>query len=81
MSTSILTSKGQTTIPIDIRSYLGLHPGDRIEFFIDDEGRVVIASLTTDVTALKGMLPKPTKKISIEDMNKIIAKRGANDRD
>ena len=77
MTTSTLTSKGQTTIPIDIRSYLGIHPGDRIEYFIDDEGKVVISPLSMDVTQLKGMLPKSKKKITIEEMNKVIAKRGA----
>lgn len=77
MTTSKITSKGQTTIPLEIRSYLGLHSGDRLEFLIDEEGRVVIAPLTSDVTELKGMLPKPKKKVSIEDMNWAIKKRGA----
>ncbi len=78
MSIATLTSKGQTTIPHEIRSYLGLHTGDKIEFVIEDDGKVVLTPLTVDVTKLKGMLPKPKKKISIEQMNKIIAKRGGH---
>jgi AbrB family looped-hinge helix DNA binding protein len=39
MSSSILSSKGQTTIPKDIRKWLNLHPGDRLEFVIDEDGR------------------------------------------
>jgi AbrB family looped-hinge helix DNA binding protein len=30
-----LTSKGQVTIPIDIRYFLGLQPGDEVEFVIE----------------------------------------------
>ena len=77
MATSILTSKGQTTIPLQIRSYLGIHTGDKLEFLIDKEGRVIVAPLTADVSELKNLLPKPKKKVSIEDMNKAITKRGA----
>jgi len=77
MSTSTLTQKGQTTIPQNIRVYLGLHTGDKLEFFIDQDGRVVVAPLTEKVTALKGLLPKPKKKVSVQKMNEAIAKRGA----
>lgn len=34
MSTATLTSKGQTTVPKEIREHLRLHAGDRIEFVI-----------------------------------------------
>ena len=44
MSTSTLTSKGQTTIPKDVRKRLNLHPGDRMEFVIDEDGRVLVLS-------------------------------------
>jgi len=48
MSTSKLTSKGQMTIPKDIRTRLTLHPGDRLECVIDEDSRVLVlpASLT-----------------------------------
>jgi hypothetical protein len=32
------------------------------------------------ITELKGMFGKPSKKVSIDDMNKAIAKRGASAR-
>ncbi len=78
MSIATLTSKGQTTIPQDIRAYLGLHTGDRLEFLIAEEGEVIIKPLTTDVTELKGLLPKPKKIVSIEQMNQAITKRGGS---
>jgi antitoxin PrlF len=45
MSISTLTSKGQTTIPKDIRKRLNLQPGDRLEFVIDEDGRVLVLSV------------------------------------
>ncbi len=77
MSTATITSKGQTTIPHQIRDYLGLHTGDKLEFSIEENGKVVLRPLTRDVSALKGLLPKPKKKVTIEQMNEAIAKGGA----
>ena len=37
-----LTVKGQVTIPKHIRDAVGLTPGTRVEFVIDDRGNVVI---------------------------------------
>jgi len=34
-----ITSKGQLTIPIDVREQLGLHPGDEVEVVVDLETR------------------------------------------
>jgi AbrB family looped-hinge helix DNA binding protein len=78
MAIVTLTSKGQTTIPRSIRQYLGLHTGDKIEFLIEESGRVILTPLTTDVREVKSMLPKSKKSVSIKQMNKVIAKRGAN---
>ncbi|OGT55511.1 MAG: AbrB family transcriptional regulator [Gammaproteobacteria bacterium RIFCSPHIGHO2_12_FULL_42_10] len=76
MSIATLTQKGQTTIPIQIRTYLDIHPGDKLEFFIDNDGRVVVSPLTVEVTQLKGLLLKPKKIISIEKMNQAIKTSG-----
>ena len=42
MSISTLTRKGQTTIPINVRNHLKLRPGDKIEFVIERDGRVLV---------------------------------------
>ena len=76
MSTSILTSKGQTTIPKDIRKRLNLHPGDRPEFVIDEEGRVLVLPASIDASELAGMLKSPAWPVGVEDMNRAIRKRG-----
>jgi antitoxin PrlF len=37
-----VTSKGQVTIPIEVRNALGLHEGDTVRFEVDDSGRAVL---------------------------------------
>jgi AbrB family looped-hinge helix DNA binding protein len=76
MSTSTLTSKGQTTIPKDVRKRLNLHPGDRLEFVIDEDGRVLLLPATLDVSELAGMLKRPAKPVTVAEMNQVIRKRG-----
>ncbi|WP_137814552.1 AbrB/MazE/SpoVT family DNA-binding domain-containing protein [Gandjariella thermophila] len=39
-----LTSKGQVTIPLDVRRRLDLHPGDEVEFVVTDDGVRVVKS-------------------------------------
>ena len=48
--------------------------------FIKNMGHFEMIANNSDVTELKGMFGKPTKKISIDDMNKAIAQRGADAR-
>ncbi len=42
METSVITTKGQATIPAPIRRQLKVKPGDQIAFEIDAAGNVVI---------------------------------------
>ena len=80
MSISTLTSKGQTTIPKRVREHLKIGPGDKLDFVIESEGRVVIKPAKLDVRELKGLLKRHDGKVlSIEDMNAAIA-RGASGR-
>ena len=76
MTTATLTSKGQVTIPADVRQRLGLESGDRIEF-IEMDGGYAIKPAIDDVRSLKGLLRKPAKPVSIDDMNAAIRARGA----
>ncbi len=67
-----LTSKGQITLPKDLREKLKLSAGDRVEFFIDDEQSARLVVKHVPVTMLKGMLPRPSQPVSIEDMDKAV---------
>lgn len=77
MTTATLTSKGQITIPATVREALGVDTGDRVEFVEIAPGRYEFIAATRSVTALKGMFGKPRKSVSIEEMNAVIARRGA----
>ena len=77
MTTATLTSKGQITIPIDVRNDLQVDAGDRVEFVHIGPGRYEFVAATREVTALKGMFGPAKKTVSIEDMNATIARRGA----
>ena len=77
MSTSTLTSKGQVTIPSKVRASMGLDTGDRIEFIEMDDGTFTIMAATHTVKDLKGMIRKPARSVSIEDMNAAIKAQGA----
>ena len=78
MPTATLTSKGQITIPVDVRNELKIDAGDRVEFVQIAPGRYELVASTRSVHELKGLFGKPFKKASIEDMNKAIAQRGAS---
>jgi antitoxin PrlF len=81
MASATVTSKGQVTIPVEVRTQLGLAAGDRIEFILNDEtGRYEVVPATRSVTALKGIIRKLAKPVSIEEMNAAIAEQGASAR-
>jgi AbrB family looped-hinge helix DNA binding protein len=80
MAAATLTSKGQITIPVEVRSALGLDAGDRVEFVEVERGKFVIVAATGHVRALKGLIPKPAKPVSIREMNAAIARRGSASR-
>ena len=72
--TSTLTSKGQITIPKQIRERLRLRKGHRVEFLVERGGRVVLVPRTRDVRSLKGIVRSANKRpVSVEAMNEAIA--------
>lgn len=79
MKSATITSKGQVTIPKEIRDYLKLEIGSKIEFVIDENGTVKVIPLNVPVTALSGMLHRPgLAAATIEDMESAITE-GASD--
>lgn len=77
MPTATLTSKGQITIPVDVRNDLKVVAGDRVEFVQIAPGRYEFVAATHSVQELKGMFGTPAKPVSIDEMNKAVARRGA----
>lgn len=76
MTYSTITSKGQTTVPAKLRAMWGLNAGDRIEYIAMPGGQILLKPLIQDVRTLKGMLEKPKKPVSIDQMNQAIRRRG-----
>jgi antitoxin PrlF len=75
MATATITSKGQITLPKSVRTKLGVEPGHRVEFIETDAG-FLVKSATRDIRALKGILPKPRRPVTIEAMNRSLARMG-----
>jgi AbrB family looped-hinge helix DNA binding protein len=80
MSTALLTSKGQITIPADVRKALNVGAGDRLEFMEVEPGRFEVVVATRSGTELKGRFGKAARTVSIEEMNAVIATRSASTR-
>ena len=68
---STITSKGQVTIPVEVRRQLGVATNDKITFVIDDEGAVQIRaprySTVASLRGAAGTLKEPlTKEAMLE---------------
>ncbi len=76
MVATTITSKGQITIPKNIRAMLHLYSGDKVEFFVNDTNEVVLKPVTKKAIDIFGSLSnyKKDKPISIEEMDKAIKK-------
>jgi AbrB family looped-hinge helix DNA binding protein len=69
----MLTSKGQLTLPKEIRDLLRVHPGDAVDFVVDEQGEVRVRAGRFDARDLRGLLRKPGRAaVSIEAMDEAI---------
>ena len=75
---SKVTSKYQVTIPKEVREALGIEIGDRVAFTTD--GRILrMPPKTLSAADLKGILPKPERSFSIEEMDEMMKDAVAKD--
>lgn len=71
-----VTSKGQITIPQEVRQEMGVRAGDRVLFSIEHDGSVVIRKVPTrSLDDLVGLLGKPRRKMTIGQMDEAIRRR------
>ena len=76
MPTATLTSKGQVTIPKEVREQLGIDTGDRLSFVVQEDGTVIVKPITRHVRDLGGfLLRRGQRPVSIGDMDEGIARR------
>lgn len=74
MSEARMTSKGQITVPKEVRLKLNLKPGDRVLFIVEDDGAVRMRAANKDISSLRGVLPPPKRKATIEEIEASIAR-------
>ena len=71
MAQATITSKGQITIPKDIRNVLHLESGGKVEFLVTDKGEAIIRPLSKTTEDVFGLLSSTKrKKLSVKDMDK-----------
>lgn len=79
MMKSRVTSKGQTTLPKDVRQSLQIERGDILRYVITGKDEVLIKK-AQPVTALSGMLKRDGQaSVSLDDMEHAIRKGALSD--
>lgn len=70
---AIVTSKGQVTIPITIRTKAKIAPGSQLDFQIEEDGTLKVSLLNKEISKLKGIVKsKKRKPVSLREMKKAI---------
>lgn len=70
---AIVTSKGQVTIPVTIRTKAKISPGTKLDFQVEEDGTLKVSLLNQEISQLKGMVKsKRRKPISLQEMKKAI---------
>ncbi len=73
MPVSTLTSKGQITIPRVVRERLRLEAGDKLDFSVDEAGRIIVERPTGGLRELRGLLVREGREpVAIEEMNEAV---------
>lgn len=80
MPTATLSSKGQITLPKEVRDRLGAVQGDVLELTFNPDGSVRLRPLRGSVRSLAGLLHRPEQPpVSVEDMDASILDTCASD--
>ncbi len=72
MPTATVTSKGQITIPSQVRTSLGLGPGDKIDFVEIEKGQFILRPRTASIRDLEGCVPKLDYVPTIEEIKEAV---------
>ena len=74
MAVSILTKKGQTTIPKEIRAFLKLEAEDKILYQVEND-KVIMRPLKGSIFDLRGIVKTEEKPADFEKIRKVTTKR------
>jgi AbrB family looped-hinge helix DNA binding protein len=79
MANATITTKWQVTIPKEIRDYLNLDTGSKVDFVIDENGIVKLIPLNIPIQKLSGILHrKGMKATTLEEMEEIIGEAASD---
>ncbi len=75
MATAKVTSKGQITIPLEVRRKLGLRPGSQLDFIPTPDGGFRVEPLRGSLASLEGIFHSAggTRPVSLEEMEEATA--------
>ncbi len=76
MPSSRITSKGQLTLPREIRDKLRVGPGDRVSFVERPDGSIAVEPETVDLFTLRGLFKPKVRGVTLADMDRAV-RRGA----
>ncbi len=74
MAVSIVTTKGQTTIPKSIRAFLKLEAKDKILYQVEND-KVIMRPLKGDILDLRGSVKTEEKPVDFKKIRKVTRKR------
>jgi antitoxin PrlF len=67
-----MTSKGQVTLPKEVRECLRLRVGDKVRFTLEYEERIVVERAALSIRDLFGILGKPRRSATLEQMDEAV---------
>ncbi|WP_374999505.1 AbrB/MazE/SpoVT family DNA-binding domain-containing protein [Aeromicrobium sp. CTD01-1L150] len=73
MATAKVTSKGQITIPREVRTALGLETGSRVEFVASSHGSYELVPASRSIKDLKGVVQTRGRTVSLEEIDEAVA--------
>lgn len=74
-----LTSKGQLTLPVEIRRRYGLDTGDEVEFIAEEKGTYLVPVKRRKLSELYGILPAKGRPLTMARAREIAAKKLAEE--
>ena len=75
-----ITSKGQLTLPKEIRDQLGLVAGSKLDFIVEADGSLRVRPLRRGAADLFGLLHDPARAVTtVEQMNEAVGQYLAED--
>jgi AbrB family looped-hinge helix DNA binding protein len=79
MPSATMTTKGQITVPVEIRRAMKLEAGDRVDFLLREDGVVEMRPGSVDLRSLIGCLDSRGHSATLDDMERAIADEAAGE--